>query len=113
MIHILRLPILISIFLYSTTLYSYEVVEICARYENTNKSYKVEGKIFKGSELNERTNSYEYTSFSHYVVIFWDDDQATVIELDYYFGNLSFIGISGKDQQGYPWEISKAGSFCY
>ena len=74
---------------------------------------KNKGNIYKGSELNKRTNSYKYNGYSTYVVIFWSNEQASVIELDYYYGSLGYIGVNGKDQQGYPWEIKEGHNYCW
>ena len=91
--------------------FAYEVTDVCAEYVGTGKKYKVEANIFSGSELNSKTHSYDYNSFSKYVVIFWGKDQATVIELDSPFGVNAF-GVDGKDQQGYKWNISTQLLFC-
>ncbi len=92
--------------------YSYEVQEVCATYLNTGKKYKVEGKIMMGSELNTRTNSFSYSSFSKYVAIFWAQNQVTLIELEYSFGP-SILGTKGKDQAGREWEVSTSTTLCY
>lgn len=92
---------------------AYEVIDVCATYENTGKRYKVEANVYDGSELNRRTNSYNYNTYSKYVVIFWNGDQATVIELDFSYGGVSAYGSSGKDQQGYPWTVSSSTAYCF
>ena len=96
----------------STSSFAYEVVDVCATYVNTGKKYKVEAKVFSGSELNSKTNSYEYSAFSKYAIIFWAQGQATVIKMDYSYG-ISTFGSSGKDKSGYPWSLSTSTSFCY
>ena len=106
------ISILVIILLNPLNVQAYEVLDVCATYDNTNKSYKVTGNVYKGSELNDRTNSYNYDSFSKYVVIFWSNDQASVIEMDSSLGDLTFEQ-SGKDQDGRPWTIKKGHSFCY
>lgn len=83
---------------------------ICAKYETQqgwSQGYKVEATILKGTELNQATKTFDYSAFSTYVVIFWDKDEASIIELD--FPYLSAIGQNGKDQQGRRWEVSKGG----
>lgn len=92
---------------------AYEVVEVCAKYLGTGKSYVVESKVYSGSELNQRTKSYNYNSFSTHGVIFWGPEQASVIELDFSIGNkISPYGSTGKDQRGYRWELSTSTMFC-
>lgn len=91
---------------------NYQVVTVCAKYENTGKQYKVNAQVMKGEELNRKTNSYRYNSFSLYAVIFWGPDQATLIEMDDPFP-INAIGSSGKDQRGYRWNLSTSTAFCY
>lgn len=90
---------------------SYETLEICATYTNTGSAYKVRANVMKGSELNKLTKTYNYTSYNKYAVIFWADDQATVIELPSYCSFSSF-GCDGKDQRGYPWKVKRGWNFC-
>jgi len=56
----------------------------CAKYLNTNKAYKVDVTIIRGSELNQKTYSFDYNGLATYAVIFWSDNQASVIELDFF-----------------------------
>ena len=88
-----------------------EVNEVCAKYKNTNKEYKVQAHILSGTELNQKTKGYSYNSYSKYAVIFWGKDEASIIELDYP-GTINSFGTDGKDQKGYKWEISKSSAFC-
>lgn len=86
---------------------------VCAKYRTKggwSDGYKVEASILKGHELNQATRTFNYTSFSTYVVIFWDKEQASVIEMD--FPYLGPIGQSGKDQRGTEWEIAKT-TICF
>jgi len=85
----------------------------CAKYLNTNKAYKVDVTIIRGSELNQKTYSFDYNGLATYAVIFWSDNQASVIELDFFVGSLSPFGTRGYDQEGRPWEISSNTTFCY
>ena len=103
---------LLSIFISFNT-FAYEVLDVCATYSNTGKSYTVQGNIYSGNELNSKTGSWNYNSWSTYVVIFWSNAQASVIELDYYFGSLCFMGSNGKDQRGYPWTIKEGHLYCW
>ncbi len=110
-----RITILLLL-VFSVTVYcpahSYEAQEVCATYLNSGKKYKVEGKIMMGSELNSRTHSFGYSSFSKYVAIFWAQNQVTLIELDSSFGPSAF-GTKGKDQEGREWEISTSTMLCF
>lgn len=89
--------------------FAYEVIEACATYIGTGKSYEVTVNLFEGSDLNQRTSSFDYNAFDKYAVIFWNNDQASVIELESSFCNTDF-GCDGVDQQGYRWAI-KSGYF--
>ena len=86
---------------------------VCAKYRTDNgwsKSYKVEATIIKGTELNQATRTFEYNAFATYVVIFWDKDQASIIEMSWPY--LSPIGQEGEDRRGVKWEVAKT-SFCF
>lgn len=86
---------------------------VCAKHESHSgwsDAYKVEATIINGNELNQVTHSFDYQSFSTYVVIFWHDNVASVIEMD--SPDLTANGQEGKDQQGLNWEITKT-SLCY
>lgn len=88
---------------------------VCVAYKTQygwSHGYKVTGNVIKGSELNRRTGTYNYNSFSTYVVVFWDKGEASILELDYYFGGISAYGNSAKDQYGREWEVSTS-SLCY
>lgn len=91
---------------------AYEVLEVCATYVGTGKSYEITVNIFEGSELNERTSSFDYNSFDKYAVIFWEDDWVSVIELESSLCNIGF-GCDGVDRQGYKWEIKTGYFSCY
>ena len=74
-----------------------------------------------GQELNTATNSFRYSSFANYAVIFFAQDQAAVIKLtglmigcgnEFSAACLPSLGNSkGTDQGGREWEIC-TGSFC-
>lgn len=86
---------------------------ICAKYRTTNgwsKGYRVEATIAKGSELNQATKTFNYSGLSTYVVIFWNKDEASIIEMDLPW--LSPIAQEGKDLRGVKWEIAKT-SICF
>jgi hypothetical protein len=86
---------------------------VCAKYKSQSgwsDGYKVDATILNGSELNQATHSFDYESFSTYVVIFWHDNGASMIEMD--SPDLTANGQEGKDQHGLKWEITKT-SICY
>lgn len=85
----------------------------CALYLNTNRAYKVDITLLSGSELNQSTGGLSYNALANYAVIFWADGQATVIELEFFFGSLNEIGTRGVDQYGRPWHVSSRTSFCW
>ena len=108
-----KLIVIIFLIFLSFNAFAYEVLDVCATYSNSGKTYKVEGQIYKGTELNQRTNSYDYNGWSTYVVIFWGNDKATIIELDHYFGSLGYMGSDGKDKGGNPWNIREGHTYCF
>lgn len=90
---------------------AYEVTDVCAKYVNSGKAYKVEAIIADGGELNRAWDTWKFTSYAKYVVIFWDEDQYTVIKLDFSSLGISVLGSTGTDQEGRPWSVSKS-TFC-
>ena len=88
---------------------------ICARYETEagwSQGYRVQATIIRGSDLNTRTRSYHYNAYSTYVVIFWDAGEASILELDEYYGGISIYGQTAKDQRGRRWQVA-SGGYCY
>lgn len=96
-----------------------------ARYKTQNgwsKNYTVDVTFFTGSELNEAVNTYRFSFYSVYAVIFWDDDKTTVIKISNYLscGTVvdkncitgTFGDIKGKDQDNDEWKICVS-DYCY
>lgn len=83
-----------------------EQVDICAQYTSTGKSYHVTATSETGAELNQATQTFNYNSFGQYIVIFWTQNQASVIEMLGVFGGPTYIPNSGTDQEGRTWQIS-------
>lgn len=102
----------LSFLILPTETLAYEVLEACATYVGTGKSYEVNVNIYEGGELNRRTSTFDYDSFSKYAVIFWSNDQASVIELDSTFCTLDF-GCDGVDRKGYKWKIETGYYSCF
>lgn len=91
-----------------------EKAVVCAKYQANygwSKGYQVEATILSGYELNSATQSLDYNSISTYVVIFWSQEQVTIIEMS--FPYLSVVGTTGEDQRGIEWEISKGSGVCF
>lgn len=90
------------------------------KYVSTGKKYSVECTYIVGSELNERTNSFSYQGSALYVVVFWNNDEATVIRTRNMFlcgfeatndcAN-SFTPIAGTDQEDREWKICQPHHF--
>lgn len=91
--------------------------EVCVKYEKDygwSKGYAVEGTVISGSDLNAKVGSISrFKAFSTYVVIFWDDDQATILELSALsMGSVPIFESEVRDQQGRRWRIKQGHSFC-
>jgi hypothetical protein len=92
-----------------------EEQDVCVKYQTQSgwsKGYKVEGKVMRGSELNSATRSLDYNVLSTYVVIFWNQDEVSILELNSYFGSISILGQDATDQSGKAWQVSSS-SLCY
>lgn len=90
-----------------------ERATVCAKYRagyGWSNGYKVKATILKGRELNTATRSLTYNGLATYVVIFWDEGEASVIEMGTMY--LTPMGQEGVDQQGRTWQVAKT-SFCY
>ena len=88
---------------------------ICVKYMTGlgwSDGYKVNATIISGSELNTRTKSFNYNSYSTYVVVFWEVGQASILELDYYSGYISSYGQLATDQRGRRWQVANT-NYCY
>jgi len=83
-----------------------EKVDICARYSATGQSYHVQAINTTGFELNQATASFSYNSLGRYIVIFWEQNQASVIEMDGMFFAPTAFPSTGNDQEGRTWEIT-------
>lgn len=89
--------------------------------EGWSRKYTVDVTFISGTELNEATNSFKYSAFSVYAVIFWGEGQASVIQISTFLvcGQdvderciTNTIGdLKGKDQDGDEWKICVS-DFC-
>lgn len=87
-----------------------ERVDVCAKEGQGGKAYRVQATVLSGAELVQATASFRYNTFAKYVVIFWAQNQASIIELD--FPVLSAVDVPGRDQQGRRWEVS-TNIYCF
>jgi len=76
--------------------------------------YQVQCNYTTGSELNMATTSFNYQPLSVYAVVFWQQHEASVIQMQGVFlcgfeatsGCVSsFMAIRGTDQQGRIWKV--------
>ena len=83
-----------------------EVINVCATYKNSGKSYSVEAHVYDGSEFSRVINSinpFDYLG-STFAVIFWSNEKATVLEIESQFVIVGVLApVEGNDQRGYPW----------
>ena len=80
-----------------------------------SKYYWVKVNFMTGSELNDATNSFRYSSFSNYAVIFWDQGECSIIkistmlltswEFDCSVLDLGIGDLKGTDQDGDSWKL--------
>lgn len=92
-----------------------ERLHLCVKYKaeyGWSTGYSVDASIMKGSILNQKTGTFKYNLFSTYVVVFWAQGEATIIELAYYFGSLTAIPTNGKDQYGREWQVAQT-DYCF
>lgn len=87
--------------------------DVCVHYAANygwSKGYQVTATIETGTELNQATRTYNFQAFDKYVVIFWDQDQVSVIKMraPFFLGPIDALG---EDQQGRQWHVSNS-SFC-
>ncbi|MNK96494.1 hypothetical protein D3C87_1167770 [compost metagenome] len=90
--------------------------------EGWSKKYTVDVTFISGTELNEATNSYKYSSYSIYGVIFWGEGRASVIKISNFLSCGSEVtkscitntygDIKGKDQDDDEWKICVS-DYCY
>ena len=90
-------------------------VDVCAKYmtqSGWSDSYSVEATVVSGSVLNDKTGSLNYDALSTYAVIFWSDDQATVLKLRSLAGEITSFGTKATDQRGRTWHVSTS-DMCF
>ena len=85
-----------------------------------SKYYNVEVNFLTGYELNTVTQSFEYSSYCTYAVIFWSQGDCTVIKLNYVACGYeadsycidSHISMDGVDKRGVAWKLCLT-DYCY
>lgn len=81
----LLISLLTTIFLLNSQFCSAKYVQTCkVKYKKEygwSKLYEIQVTFMRGSELNDATNSYSYTSYASYAIIFWSEEQVTIIKL--------------------------------
>lgn len=90
--------------------------EICAKYRSNfkwSKGYAVTAAIASASEMAQHDRSVDYNYANKYVVIFWSQDEATVIEMDGPFFGPTVFASKGTDKTGKLWEISASSGMCF
>lgn len=88
-------------------------IDACLTYVNSGKHYHVQAISTDGSELNSATNSFSnYSMFSKYVVVFWGQNQVTVIKMQGFYLEPSFIPSQGIDQEGRLWTVQTNFMIC-
>jgi hypothetical protein len=105
--------LLLILFFHFSTLASVEEKYLCVKYKTNygwSKNYKVKATVLDGYELYYKTYDSKYNMYSTYVVIFWQPEQASIIELDYHY--ISYGGTNGKDQESRKWIVSDS-TYCY
>ena len=110
--------ILSLIILFPSLTFASEKENICIKYRKNfgwSKGYSVQGTVISGSDLNSAVGSFtRFKSFSTYVVVFWDEDQASIFELPASsFGSVPIFPAEVEDQEGRKWTISSDNGLCF
>ena len=121
-----QIILLSTLFLLLTTSVQAKYVQTCdVKYmtqDGWSKKYTVDVSFLSGSELNTATNSYKYSSYSVYAIIFWGEGKATIIKVSNYLSCATEVDksciantygdIKGKDQNEDEWKICVS-NYCY
>jgi len=92
--------------------------EVCVKFRKDygwSKGYAVQGTVISGSDLNSAVGSVtRFKNLSTYVVVFWDEDQASIFELpSMALGSVPIFEAEVEDQQGRKWKIKEGHFMCY
>ena len=100
---------MLLVLIISVSSFAAERTTVCAKYRKDygwSKGYQVEATVIRGTELNQKTGTFDYDGFATYVVIFWAEGEASIIRMS--FPPLGAIPMEGEDKQGRKWQISKS-----
>lgn len=91
---------------------------VCVKYRKDFKwsqTYSVQATVKSGSELSAATGEWSrFTSFNSYAVIFWGQNQATILELPpLSMNDIPMFETDVEDADGRKWKISKRGTVCF
>lgn len=80
-----------------------------------SKGYSVIANVISGSDLNQAVGSMSrFEPFATYAVVFWNEGQATILQLpSYSMGSLPMMDSEVEDQEGRKWTIRVANGVCY
>ncbi len=97
---------------------SHDEAAVCVRYETQygwSNRYAVVGRMMSGASLNAATGRIaEYSAYAFYVVIFWGDDQASILRLPAWTGgSVPLPATTVTDQRGRRWEIRLGHVGCF
>lgn len=104
--------------LFSTIAVANEKVDVCVRYRadyGWSKGYSVQATVISGSDLNSAVGSINrFKPFSTYAVVFWNQGEASILELPPgSFGSVPIFDSEVEDQNGRKWKIKEGHSLCY
>ncbi len=115
---------LIFIILSSSTSFAFYREPCKVKYQTQDgwsKTYEVECNYMSGLELNQQTKTAAYNSFNIYTVVYWSENQTTIIKLSNYTScgstakarcAKSFMNLDGLDQEGRNWKVCDFDNFC-
>ena len=86
----------------------FEREPVCAQQETSrgwSRVFRVEALVVRGLELNEAKKSLRYSPASLYVVLMWNENRSTAVELS--APVFPDIGQEGRDERGFRWRVWK------
>ena len=110
--------LLVIVFLFSGVANAAEKEDACVKYRKEygwSKGYSIVATVISGSDLNSAVGSFtRFQSFATYAVVFWDDDQASILKLPpMSMGSLPMFESEVEDQYGGKWKIKAGHLLCY
>lgn len=86
--------------------HGFERQPICAQQETSrgwSRVFHVEALVVRGMELNEAKKGMRYSPASLYVVLMWNENRNTAVELA--APVFPDIGQEGRDERGFRWRV--------